>query len=111
MRAVQLVPLDLEKLTGQIQEDSKVYKVKIFESTVSEFLIMDVLRGVLSIPRCLRTSEVSSEILKIFFNFQWVCFCTCVHECSALGCQKGATESLKLGSPAVVSCLAGVLET
>lgn len=57
MRAVQLVTLDLEKLTGQIQEDSKVYKVRIFESTVSEFLmIMDVLRGVLSIPWCLRTS-------------------------------------------------------
>lgn len=57
MRAVQLVTLDLEKLTGQIQEDSKVYKVRIFESTVSEFLmIMDVLRGILSIPWCLRTS-------------------------------------------------------
>lgn len=57
MRAVQLVTLDLEKLTCQIQGDSKVFKVRIFESTVSEFLmIMDVLRGVLSIPQRLQTS-------------------------------------------------------
>lgn len=57
MRAVQLATLDLEKLTCQIQEDSKVFKVRIFESTVSGFLmIMDVLRGVLSIPQRLQTS-------------------------------------------------------